>query len=128
MVSRTNALQFLSEKQDADESLIGLTNGGIRVKRADNVILRNLYLHVAPSKKDLVELQYSTNVWIDHNDFSSVGITGNKDTYDGLLDITHVRKTSFCLTWTTLHQANTGTGFRPGHRFMEQVPRPLESK
>ncbi|KAI7779476.1 hypothetical protein LA080_000857 [Diaporthe eres] len=67
----------------------GLTNGGIRVKRAENVILRNLYLHNAPSKKDLVELQYSTNVWIDHNDFSSNGITGDKDAYDGLLDITH---------------------------------------
>lgn len=61
------------------------------MKRADNVILRNLYLHLAPSKKDLVELQYSTNVWIDHNDFSSAGITGSKDAYDGLLDITHVR-------------------------------------
>lgn len=63
------------------------------MKRAENVILRNLYLHNAPSKKDLVELQYSTNVWIDHNDFSSNGITGDKDAYDGLLDITHVRKT-----------------------------------
>lgn len=74
---------------------LGLTNGGIRVKRADNVILRNLYLHLAPSKKDLVELQYSTNVWIDHNDFSSNGITGSKDAYDGLLDITHVRHEPF---------------------------------
>lgn len=83
---------ILSERWHADESLVGLTNGGIRVKRAENVILRNLYLHNAPSKKDLVELQYSTNVWIDHNDFSSNGITGDKDAYDGLLDITHVRK------------------------------------
>lgn len=84
--------------------LIGLTNGGIRVKRADNVILRNLYLHQAPSKKDLVELQYSTNVWIDHNDFSSLGITGDKDTYDGLLDITHV--SPFCTPQTIMDPAD----------------------
>lgn len=89
--------KILNYRRDADKLIIiGLTNGGIRVKRADNVILRNLYLHLAPSKKDLVELQYSTNVWIDHNDFSSNGITGSKDAYDGLLDITHVRKAAFC--------------------------------
>lgn len=84
----------------------GLTNGGIRVKKANNVILRNLYFHLAPSKKDLLELQYSTNVWIDHNDFSSLGITGDKDTYDGLLDITHVRNSllsvQLFLPWTQL--------------------------
>jgi hypothetical protein len=51
-------------------SLQGLTNGGFRVKKASNVILRNLKLHVAPESKDLIELQYSTNVWIDHCDVS----------------------------------------------------------
>lgn len=80
------------------------------MKRAENVILRNLYLHNAPSKKDLVELQYSTNVWIDHNDFSSNGITGDKDAYDGLLDITHVRETTFCPTWANLCEANRELG------------------
>lgn len=80
------------------------------MKRAENVILRNLYLHNAPSKKDLVELQYSTNVWIDHNDFSSNGITGDKDAYDGLLDITHVRKTTSCPIWANLYEANRKLG------------------
>lgn len=70
------------------------------------MILRNLYLHNAPSKKDLVELQYSTNVWIDHNDFSSNGITGSKDAYDGLLDITHVRRAPSCPIWAILDQAD----------------------
>ncbi|KAJ4393067.1 hypothetical protein N0V93_002274 [Gnomoniopsis smithogilvyi] len=73
----------------SDTSVLGLTNGGFRVKSKNNVIIRNLYFHNPPEGKDLVELQYSTKVWIDHNDFSSEGITGDKDYYDGLLDITH---------------------------------------
>lgn len=80
----------------------GFTNSGIRIKRADNVIIRNLNLHNAPKKKDLVELQFSTNVWIDHNDFSSNGITGNKDTYDGLLDITH-GSDQVTVSWNKFH-------------------------
>lgn len=68
----------------------GLTNGGFRIKKQSNVILRNLYLHDPPESYDLVELQYATNVWIDHCDFSTEGLTGDKDYYDGLLDITHV--------------------------------------
>lgn len=68
----------------------GLTNGGFRIKKQTNVILRNLYFHDPPESKDLVELQYSTYVWVDHCDFSTDGITGDKDYYDGLLDITHV--------------------------------------
>lgn len=68
----------------------GLTNGGFRIKEQNNVILRNLYFHDPPESKDLVELQYSTYVWIDHCDFSTDGLVGDKDYYDGLLDITHV--------------------------------------
>ena len=64
----------------------GLTDGGIRLYKTSNVIVRNLKLYRAPKGKDLIDIEASTNVWIDHNDFSSVGITGNKDTYDGLLD------------------------------------------
>ncbi|KAF7539174.1 hypothetical protein G7054_g2312 [Neopestalotiopsis clavispora] len=80
----------------------GLTNGGFRVKKASNVILRNLKLHVAPESKDLIELQYSTNVWIDHCDLSTIGITGDKDTYDGLLDITHASD-DVTVSWTKFH-------------------------
>lgn len=74
--------------------MLGLTNGGFRVKRQSNVILRNLYMHDPPESKDLIELQYSTYVWVDHCDLSTEGLTGDKDYYDGLLDITHVRGTS----------------------------------
>lgn len=69
---------------------LGLTNGGFRIKEQTNVILRNLYMHDPPESKDLIELQYSTYVWIDHCDLSTEGLTGDKDYYDGLLDITHV--------------------------------------
>ncbi|KUI69373.1 putative pectate lyase A [Cytospora mali] len=67
----------------------GLTGGGFRIKKQSNVILRNLYLHDAPEKDDLIQLQYATYVWVDHCDLSSDGLVGDKDYYDGLLDISH---------------------------------------
>ncbi|KAI1131873.1 polysaccharide lyase family 1 protein [Nemania abortiva] len=80
----------------------GLTNGGFRVKEASNVIIRNLYFHDPPEGKDLVEIQYSSNVWVDHNDFSTEGITGDKDYYDGLLDITH-GSDFITVSWNKFH-------------------------
>lgn len=66
-----------------------MTDGGFRVRRTGNVIIRNLKFHNPPTKKDIISLDNATKVWIDHCDFSSEGITGDKDYYDGLLDITH---------------------------------------
>lgn len=60
------------------------------MKEQTNIILRNLYLHDPPEPNDLIELQYSTPVWIDHCDLSMEGITGDKDYYDGFLDATRV--------------------------------------
>lgn len=88
-----------------------MTNGGFRVKKQSNVILRNLYFHNPPEGKDLVEIQYSTYVWVDHCDFSTDGITGDKDYYDGLLDITHVSHHP-CLNLTSFDAAcYSGDGF-----------------
>ena len=64
----------------------GMTDGGLQIRRADNVIIRNLKMYRAPKGKDLVDIEGSTKIWVDHCDFSSVGLTGDKDTYDGLLD------------------------------------------
>jgi len=64
----------------------GLTDSGLQVRKASNVIIRNLKFYRAPKGKDLIDIEESTKVWVDHNDFSSVGVTGDKDTYDGLLD------------------------------------------
>jgi pectate lyase len=35
---------------------------------------------------DLIDIESSTYIWIDHNEFSAEGITGDKDYFDGLLD------------------------------------------
>jgi pectate lyase len=67
----------------------GLTDGGLQVRKVSNVIIRNLKLFRAPQGKDLIDIDASTKVWVDHCDLSSVGLTGDKDTYDGLLDAKH---------------------------------------
>ncbi|KAH9895415.1 polysaccharide lyase family 1 protein [Xylariomycetidae sp. FL2044] len=80
----------------------GLTNGGLRIKEASNVILKNLVFHNPPEGKDLVEVQYSSGIWVDHCDFSTDGITGDKDYYDGLLDITH-GSDDVTVSWSVFH-------------------------
>jgi hypothetical protein len=67
----------------------GLSGGGFYVRRVSNIIIRNMRFNVAPSKADAVGLDAATQVWIDHCDFNTKGMTGGKDDYDGLLDITH---------------------------------------
>jgi pectate lyase len=64
----------------------GLTDSGLQVFKTSNIIIRNLKFYRAPQGKDLIDIEGSTKVWVDHNDFSSVGVIGSKDTYDGLLD------------------------------------------
>jgi pectate lyase len=80
----------------------GLINSGFRIKGATNVILRNLKFGVACSKCDIVNVDSSTKVWIDHNEFASKGIVGGKDDYDGLLDITHASD-GVTVSWNILH-------------------------
>ncbi|KAJ7137554.1 pectin lyase-like protein [Mycena crocata] len=66
----------------------GVTGGGFRVKARTNVIFRNLQLSKSPAPTDLIELQTSTNIWVDHNTFTS-DLTHDKDFYDGQLDMDH---------------------------------------
>ena len=47
------------------------------------MIFQNLKLGPAPAKGDVIAIDESTKIWIDHNDFKSVGIVGGKDDYDG---------------------------------------------
>ncbi|GAB1527600.1 hypothetical protein RhiTH_010776 [Rhizoctonia solani] len=63
----------------------GLTGGGFRVKKANNVIIRNLRLSKSPAPTDLILLQEASNVWID---FSS-DLDHDKDYYDGAFDVSH---------------------------------------
>ncbi|KAK0125706.1 hypothetical protein ONS95_000292 [Cadophora gregata] len=67
----------------------GVTNAGFRVRKNTNVIFQNLALGPAPPKGDILAIDQSTKVWIDHNNFVSKGLVGGKDDYDGLLDVTH---------------------------------------
>ncbi|KAI2638338.1 polysaccharide lyase family 1 protein [Xylaria nigripes] len=80
----------------------GFTNSGLRIKEASNVILRNLYFHNPPEGKDLVEVQYSSGIWVDHCDFSTDGLVGDKDKYDGLLDVTH-GSDDVTISWNKFH-------------------------
>lgn len=83
-------------------STASLTDSGFQIRKVSNIIVRNLKLYRAPEGKDLIDIDASTNVWIDHNDFSSVGIIGDKDTYDGLLDAKHgADKLTF--SWNKFH-------------------------
>lgn len=61
----------------------GLEDSGFQVEDVTNVIIRNLILGPAPGGGDLVEIQSSTNVWVDHNEFKSIGLVGHKDDFDG---------------------------------------------
>jgi pectate lyase len=80
----------------------GLTDGGFQVRKVSNVIIRNLKLFRAPAGKDLIDIDASTKVWVDHNDLSSIGITGDKDTYDGLLDAKH-GSDALTFSWNKFH-------------------------
>ncbi|KAL1609984.1 hypothetical protein SLS60_001649 [Paraconiothyrium brasiliense] len=92
----------------ANTSLLGvgstasITNGGLQIRKVSNVIVRNIKFHLAPEGKDQIDIDASTKIWIDHNDFSSAGLTGDKDTYDGLLDAKHGAD-SITVSWNKFH-------------------------
>ncbi|KAI9148234.1 putative pectate lyase A [Paramyrothecium foliicola] len=67
----------------------GFIGGGLRIKDVTNVIIRNLKFTTPPEGKDSLSLDGATYVWVDHNEFANLGITGDKDFFDGQLDITH---------------------------------------
>ncbi|GAB2876124.1 pectate lyase [Streptomyces mayteni] len=54
-----------------------ITGYGLNIRQANNVIVQNITF--SGSGDDGIQLEYSTNVWIDHNNFSN--------NYDGSLDI-----------------------------------------
>lgn len=60
----------------------GLKDGGFRVRKSQNVIFQNLKLGPAPKKGDILNIDASTKVWIDHIEFTSLGLVGGKDDYD----------------------------------------------
>nr|MDT0665723.1 polysaccharide lyase family 1 protein [Micromonospora sp. DSM 115978] len=64
----------------------GITGGGLNIRDASNVIVRNLTISKAVGT-DAIAVYNSHHVWITQNDLSS-DMTHDKDYYDGLIDIT----------------------------------------
>ena len=98
-------------KDVSDVSIVGsgtkgeLKGIGIKVWRANNVIIRNLKIHeVAKGDKDAISIEGpSKNVWVDHNElYHSLNV--DKDYYDGLFD---VKKDAQYITfsWNYVHDA-----------------------
>ncbi|KAK2606665.1 hypothetical protein N8I77_005399 [Diaporthe amygdali] len=64
----------------------GASGTGFRIVDSTNVIIQNLKLGPPPAGADAIDVESSTQIWVDHCDLSSVGLTGGKDDFDGLFD------------------------------------------
>ena len=89
--------QKIDVKDVANVSILGVGDSGefdeigFKITRSENIVFRNLNIHhVSQGEGDALEVtEQSSNVWIDHNDFSSEKEGVDKDHYDGLVDIKH---------------------------------------
>jgi pectate lyase len=81
----------------------GLMNGGLRVKGASNVIVRNLTV-VNAFNTDAITLDAADHVWVDHCDLYSQPVSST-DTFDDLIDIIH-GSDYVTVSWTKFHDHN----------------------
>ncbi|WP_326676628.1 pectate lyase family protein [Streptomyces sp. NBC_01237] len=88
-------------------SSAGFTGGGLRLKNASNIVVRNLSISKPVAPADGITVQNSTKVWIDHNSFSA-DRDHDKDYYDGLLDITHASD-QVTVSWNTFKNHYKGS-------------------
>ncbi|KAF9873818.1 pectate lyase [Colletotrichum karsti] len=78
----------------SNKSVIGLAGAGfngvaLHARRQSNIIVRNIKsTNVLASTGDGLKIEESTNVWVDHCEFSSA-LVSDKDYYDGLVDASH---------------------------------------
>lgn len=78
-----------SLKVGSNTSIIGVGAGsgasgtGFRVKDGTNIIIQNLKIGPPPAKADAIDIESSTQIWVDHCELHSVGLTGGKDDFDG---------------------------------------------
>ena len=80
----------------------GLNGFGLYIRRAENIIVRNLKIHHVPSEYgDAVGIDESHHVWIDHCELYS-DMEHDKDYYDGLLDIKNGSR-YVTVSWNYLH-------------------------
>ncbi|MBN1311605.1 MAG: cellulose binding domain-containing protein [Anaerolineae bacterium] len=96
-------------KDVSDISIIGvgstaeLDGFGLTLRRASNIIIRNLKIHhVDTEDKDAIQLTEDCHhIWVDHNELYS-DLDHDKDYYDGLLDITHACD-YITVSWNVFH-------------------------
>lgn len=79
----------------------GVTHGGFFVSGQRNVIIRGLRLSFPVDPLDCIEIQRSTNVWVDHNEMWS-DMDHGRDFYDGLLDMNH-GSDFITISWNYFH-------------------------
>ncbi|GLY05104.1 polysaccharide lyase family 1 protein [Actinoplanes sp. NBRC 101535] len=85
----------------------GLTGAGIFIKKASNVVVRNLKISFAVAPVDLIAVQKSDHIWIDHNELFN-DTSHDKDFYDGMLDLTHATDL-VTVSWNYLHDHSKGS-------------------
>ncbi len=99
-IVRVNGTIALTEmtKVASNKTIVGvgtagkITGSGLNVASVNNVIIQNLSF--SGSDDDAINVQYSTKVWIDHNDIS--------DAYDGAVDIKRA-STNITVSWNRTH-------------------------
>jgi pectate lyase len=100
LVVRVNGTISLSSmtKVAANKTVVGvgtsgrITGSGLNVSEVDNVIIQNLTF--TGSNDDAINVQYSTRVWIDHNDISGAE--------DGGVDIKRASN-NITVSWNRTH-------------------------
>lgn len=103
LVVRVNGTISLSSmtKVASNKTVVGvgtsgrITGSGLNISKVNNVIIQNL--RFTGSNDDAINVQYSTKVWIDHND-----ISGAKD---GGVDIKRA-STNITVSWNRAHHQN----------------------
>ncbi|KAH9874482.1 hypothetical protein IAQ61_003671 [Plenodomus lingam] len=101
-------VQVGSDKTIIGKSGSSLTGVGLTINGQKNVIVRNMKIAKVPAEfGDGITIQLSTNVWVDHCDLSGDETVG-KDTYDGLVDLSHAAD-YVTISNTYLHNHSKGT-------------------
>ncbi|WP_437274520.1 hypothetical protein WME90_25050 [Sorangium sp. So ce375] len=97
----------------SDKTIVGVGSSGeiegigLNLRRASNIIVRNLKIHHVLAKTgngDAIHMDESHNVWIDHCELwaDSPAVNSDKDKYDGLIDATH-ESSDITISWSYLH-------------------------
>jgi|GEM_PF-958915 len=110
--SNSSGLSKINIKDASDISVLGVgTSGeldgiGIKIWRANNIIIRNLKIHnVSIGDKDCIGIEGpSSNIWIDHCELYN-DLSKDKDYFDGLIDAKGDDCHYITYSWNYLHDS-----------------------